>query len=79
MSTVGNQNEYGQAAVQSRFNRRNIVSRAVCAQLLPGWGVVLAYLSPSPRGLSLIPGFGVLERIIMGDVERLKKKSIRTK
>jgi len=40
---------------------------------------MLAYLLPSPRGLSLIPGSGVLERIIMDETSDLKKNQFERK
>ena len=45
----------------------------MCAQPFLGLDIMLAYLSPSSPSPPLIPGFGVLERIIMGRRRRLKK------
>ena len=53
--------------------------RALSAKPPLGWDAMLAYLSPSLCGLSSLPGFGVLERIIMDDDELLKKAQFEQK
>ena len=68
-------------------NRKRAISKegldyagTVYKQPLLVWDAMLVYLSPSLCGLSSLPGFGVLERIIMDDDERLKKSQFeRTK
>ena len=51
----------------------------VYKQPLLGWDAMLAYLSPSLCERASLPGFGVLERIIMDDDERLKKSQFEHK
>ena len=74
------QNDYQRQQPYRRNSKEGLDhAGAVCAKPLLGLDVMLAYLSPPSPSPPFIPGFGVLERIIMGRRQRLKKSPIRTK